>query len=285
MSLKNFRRQCQRNYMLRNTETVNTGSEDCVRCGDTQEVKVKIDPVAIKFVRYAFLTAIIILILTFSLTVQKVEGYSSDDYEVPIYKIPVPESVQRDIWTLSEDNNLSYELVLAIFRIDNVTNYQIGNIKAKIESFAYYRDYWSDQQCPDEIVFDLMLLSIQRGIGGCVIFVKNNNSGEMDDYVQKVTEYKYYLEQSLDAQPAYVVWQNLVPVRVTSEKSEANVKNAEIPVAIRTQSPTLSLISIRSKDITVSNYRVLRPFLPSTKIGILKMIDLIKGGVNNGTRY
>lgn len=128
-------------------------------------------------------------------------------------------------------------------------------------------------------------MSIQRGIGGCVIFVKNNNSGEKDDYVQKVTEYKYYLEQSLDAQPAYVVWQNLVPVRVTSEKSEANVKNAEIPVAIRAQSPTLSLISIRSKDITVSNYRVLRPFLPSTKIGILKMIDLIKGGVNNGTRY
>lgn len=226
-----------------------------------------------------------VLILTFSFTALYAEGYSADDYEVPIYKIPVPVSAQLDIWTLSEENNLSYELVLAIFQIENVTDYQIDNIKVKIESFAFYRDYWSDQQCPDEIVLDLMLLSIQRGISGCVIFVKSNDSGETDDYVQRVTEYKYYLEQSSEGQATYVAWQNIAPFRMISEKAESNVKNAEIMVAVRPQSPTMSLASIRSNDITVSSYRVLRPFLPIAQLGILKMIDIVKGGVNNGTCY
>jgi hypothetical protein len=228
---------------------------------------------------------IMVLISIFSFATLNVEGYSSDDYEVPIYKIPVPESAQRDIWSLSEENNLSYELVLAIFQTENVTDYQMDNIKEKIESFAYYRDYWSGQQCPDEIVLDLMLLSIQRGISGCVVFVKSNDSGETDDYVQRVTEYKYFLEQSLEEQPAYVAWQNIVPVRMTSGKAETNINSSEILVAVRPQSPTLSLISIRSKDITVSNYRVLRPFLPIVKMGILKMLDFVKGGVNDGTCY
>src|SRR5665647_272625 len=67
-------------------------------------------------------------------------------------------------WKLCEKNHLSYELVLSIYQIEGDNNTQIDNIKAKIGKLAYYRDYWAEQGYRDEIVFDLMLLSEQRGI-------------------------------------------------------------------------------------------------------------------------
>jgi hypothetical protein len=136
-----------------------------------------------------------------SFATQKVEGISSIDYEVPIYKISISENAQRNIWKLCEENHLSYELVLAIYQVEGINNTQIDNIKADIEGLAYIRDYWTEQGFPDETVFYLLLLSRQRGIEGCKIFMKDNNSYDLDDFVQKVTEYKYYLEQSLDALP------------------------------------------------------------------------------------
>lgn len=33
----------------------------------------------------------------------------------------------------------------------------------------------------------------------CITFMQNNDSYDLDSYVQKVTEYKYYIEQSLNA--------------------------------------------------------------------------------------
>jgi hypothetical protein len=42
----------------------------------------------------------------------------------------------------------------------------------------------------DENVFNLTLLSRQRGIEGCKIYIKDNDNYEKDIYVQKVTEYK-----------------------------------------------------------------------------------------------
>jgi len=149
----------------------------------------------IKYI-FLFVILIVILIMISSLTVPKAEGISSFDYEVPVYKIPVSENIQRDIWELCEKNNLSYELVLAVFQVESENNTQIDNNKAEIEKLVYYRDYWAEQGYPDEIVFDLMLLSKQRGIEGCITFMKDTDSYELDNYVQKVSEYKYYLEQN-----------------------------------------------------------------------------------------
>lgn len=152
--------------------------------------------------RYTFLIPIIILILMIcSFATQKTEGIASINYEVPIYKISIPENTQRDIWKLCEENHLSYDLVLAIYQVEGINNTQIDNIKADIEELAYIRDYWTEQGFPDEIVFNLLLLSRERGIEGCTIFMKDNDSYDLDDFVQKVTEYKYYLEESLDAPP------------------------------------------------------------------------------------
>jgi hypothetical protein len=45
------------------------------------------------------------------------------------------------------------------------------------------------------MVFQLILISRQRGLEGCIIFLNDNDSSDYDKYIQKVIEYKYYLEQ------------------------------------------------------------------------------------------
>ena len=150
-----------------------------------------------ELIRYMLLIPILFL-LVFSPAVQTAEGSSSIDYEVPIYKINMSEDTQRNIWKMCEESHLSYELVLAIHQIEDSNATQIDNVKAEIKNLAYLRNYWTEQGFPDEIVFDLMLLSRQKEIEGCRIYMKNNDSYYLDDYVQKVTEYKYYIEQSLN---------------------------------------------------------------------------------------
>ena len=146
-------------------------------------------------IRCKFLIIIISLIFIYYLSVQKAAGSSSVDYETPIYMIPISENIQLDVWKLCEKHHLSYELVLAVIHIEGVNSIKIDSIQVEIEKLAYFRDYWTGQGYADEIVFDLMLLSRERGIEGCKIIMKDNNSNYNDDYVQKVTKYKYYLEQ------------------------------------------------------------------------------------------
>lgn len=150
-----------------------------------------------ELIRYMLLIPILFL-LAFSPAVQTAEGISSTDYEIPVYNILMSESTQRYIGKLCEENRLSYELVLAIYQIEGTKDTKIDGITAEIEKLVYFRNYWTEQGFPDEIVFDLMLLSRQRGIEGCRIFMKNNDSYYLDNYVQKVTKYKYYIEQSLN---------------------------------------------------------------------------------------
>ena len=150
------------------------------------------------FIWYVSIISIIILILICSLAVRKTVGISSIAYKAPIYNIPISENTQHDIWKLCEENHLSYELLLAINHVEGINNTANNNIKAEVEQLIYIRDYWAKQGYPDETVFDLLLLSRQRGIDGCISFMKDNKSYDLDNYVQKVTEYKYYLEQSLD---------------------------------------------------------------------------------------
>jgi len=160
---------------------------------------------------YTFLIPIIIFILSCPLAFPTAAVNSSNSYEVPIYQIPISEKNQHDIWKLCEENHLSYELVLAVFQTEGFNNISIVNIKTEIEILAYYRDYWDYQGLPDEIVFDLLLLSKQRGIEDCITLMKDNYAYELDNYVQKVTEYKYYLEQSNDAQPPKEEIQDIIP--------------------------------------------------------------------------
>jgi hypothetical protein len=149
-------------------------------------------------IKYTLLIPIVTLIMICPLAAQKSEGISVIATETPIYKIAISEDTQRDIWKLCEKNQLSYELVLAIYKIDDIENTQAENIKAEIEELVYFRDYWADQGFSDEIVFDLMLISNHRGLEACRLYMQDNNDYYLDDYVQKVLEYKYYLEQSLD---------------------------------------------------------------------------------------
>lgn len=150
--------------------------------------------------RYKYFIIIVFLLLFFPLTLTKVDAITSIEDDVPIYKISILENTQRVIWELCNNKQLSYELVLAIYQIEGNNNIQIDTIKTDIEKLAYYRDYWADQGYPDEMVYELMLLTREKGIEGCITYMKDNNAINPDDYVQKVTEYKYYLEQSLDAQ-------------------------------------------------------------------------------------
>lgn len=169
-------------------------------------MKVVIMFIARGLIRYTFLIAIVVITLICSLGVKKAEGSTSIDYEVPIYNISISENTQRDIQKLCEKNHLSYELVLAIYQTEGVSNIQIDEVKADIEELVYIRDYWALQGFPDEVVFDLMLLSRQRGIEGCILYMQETDNYYLDSYVQKVTEYKYYLEQSLDGTPVSNEW-------------------------------------------------------------------------------
>lgn len=145
---------------------------------------------------YTFHIITVLLILLSSQPVIKATAISSFDYEVPIYKVNVSENTQLDIWELCAKKELSYELVLAVFQIEGIDNTQIDSIRAEVEKLAYLRDFWREQGFPDESVFDLMLISRERGIEGCKIFMRDNDSAYQNAYVQKVTEYKYFLEQS-----------------------------------------------------------------------------------------
>lgn len=162
-------------------------------------------------IRYTFLIPVIIFILSCPLAFPTAAVKSSNSFEVPIYQVPISEKTQHDIWKLCEENHLSYELVLAVFQTEGINNISIVNIKTEIEILAYYRDYWACQGFSDEIAFDLLLLSKQRGIEDCITLTKNNYAYEFDNYVQKITEYKYYLEQSNDAQPPKEEIQAIIP--------------------------------------------------------------------------
>lgn len=117
-------------------------------------------------------------------------------YEIPVSNMPLTQKTEDDIWKLCERNNLSYALVLAVFQAGGGNHAQINDINTLIDELASYRDYWTEQGYSDEMVFDLIIISQQRGIDGCKIFLKNNSTFDNDKYVQKVTTYKYFLDQN-----------------------------------------------------------------------------------------
>lgn len=148
--------------------------------------------------RIKLLMPILGILLIGYLNVQKAEGISIIDNDIPIYNISIPENTQRDIWQLCEERNLSFELALSVLHIDRVSDYQVGHLKTVIEDLVDHRDYWAKQGFSDETVYDLMLISRQRGIAGCINFMQKNDSYDQDKYLQRVTAYKYALEQGID---------------------------------------------------------------------------------------
>lgn len=151
-----------------------------------------------RLIQYKLLVPIIILIVIFSLVVDDAEAIVSAPNERPIYEMPISESTQHYIWELSEGNEFPYELILSIYEVEGYGNLKLDNIKSDIETLVYYRGYWAKQGYPDELVFDLILIARLRGIEGCRTFLNHTESYDLNDYVQAVAEYKFYLEQSLD---------------------------------------------------------------------------------------
>jgi hypothetical protein len=183
------------------------------------------------------------MILAIAFTAQKVESYSFDASDVHPYYNAIPINTQSNIRLLSADQNLSYELVISIFYVENITDYKFDKIKSRIETYAFYRDYWVEQKYPDEIVFELMLLSIYKENDSNRGFIMYDESSEMDDYLQKVLEYKCYLEQNLD---------NLPYITEISKDADIFEKNLILLKTIKAQKRIYILLSSYFNPITVN---------------------------------
>lgn len=151
-----------------------------------------------KTVFFSIFAPLVILSLSFGLTAEAPIIASSQFLDKPMDNISIPGSAQAVIQGLCEENGLSYELVLAIFSIDTLTDFSTVRIREEMESLLFIRNYWEEEGYADETVYFLILLSRQRGIEGCHHFMETNESPGEDQYVQDVTQLKYRLEQGLD---------------------------------------------------------------------------------------
>jgi len=95
-------------------------------------------------------------------------------------------------------NDLSYEFVLTIYQVEDIDNILIEDIPAEIQGITDIRNYWAEQGIPDEMVFDLTLLSRENGIESCKAFIKDNDNYDLDNYVKEVAECKVNIEQNDD---------------------------------------------------------------------------------------
>jgi hypothetical protein len=138
---------------------------------------------------------VFILLMIFPDPVKTAVGFPFADHEAQAIKISVQDHLHDNLRELSEKNKLAYTLVLAVYQIDTEHKVPVGDIEKMIKELADYRDYWSAQGYSDEMVFDLILLSRQRGIDGCNRLIESRDSLENDRYVQEVTMLKYELDQ------------------------------------------------------------------------------------------
>src|SRR5665647_3568127 len=120
-----------------------------------------------KFTKYTFIVGIIILIFVspiFSNTLSSM--FSNSDNASPIYNVAIAADTQQNNWKLCEGKDFSYELLLSIYHADGI---------------------------------DCTIISRDMSIEGCKEYVKENPDYKDNEYLKKVTEYKYYLEQSLES--------------------------------------------------------------------------------------
>ena len=115
----------------------------------------------------------------------------------PSYNIPIPISAQDIIRHLGDEAHLSTEFIMAIFFHEGMSDFGLANLESEVNSLAVLRDYWVSQGYSHEAVFVLILLSRDRGIDGCLLFMAHNENADDDAYVQSVVRIKYELEQSI----------------------------------------------------------------------------------------
>ncbi|MBT9139143.1 MAG: hypothetical protein DDT31_01724 [Syntrophomonadaceae bacterium] len=152
--------------------------------------------------------------------------------EMPIYNIPLSLSLQKFIWEMCQENNLSYELVLSIISVEsnfiidavgitkdlglmqlnpfntmnwlaeqvNISDFDpfnpYHNVTAGIWYLLYIRDYWAQYEFDQQHIYSLVLLSYNRGIGGTKSYVRRlGQVAFQNSYILKVSNYKYMLER------------------------------------------------------------------------------------------
>ena len=147
-------------------------------------------------------------------------------------EIPLSRELQEYIWTKSELNGISYELVLAIAKVESnfdpsavsstqdfglmqlnkpsgtmkwlaeqaeIENFNWSNPKHSVEAavtyLGYLKQHWLDKGLDEETARKAMLISYNRGLGGSRTYIRNN--GYSNEYANKVLNYKSNLENSL----------------------------------------------------------------------------------------
>lgn len=153
-----------------------------------------------KITKTTFIVGIIILIFIspiFSNTLSSI--FPNSGSTGPIYNVAIATETQENIWNLCEEKDFSYELLLSIYHADGISDRAIQDVEKDIEALTYLRDYWSDKGYADEDVFDLTIISRDMSIEGCNDYINENSDYKDNDYLKKVSTYKYYLEQSLDS--------------------------------------------------------------------------------------
>ena len=152
-----------------------------------------------KYIITTFIVVIVTLIFISPILSNKVSAiFSSSEGSGSSYIVATSAVTQQNIRKLCEEQDFSYELLLSIYHADGINNTVIREVEKDIEELTYLRDYWADQGYADEDVFDLMIISRDMGIEGCKDYVKGNPKYNDNEYLKRVTEYKYYIEQNPD---------------------------------------------------------------------------------------
>jgi hypothetical protein len=136
--------------------------------------------------------------LSFGLSAEAPTADALHGEQTPTYDIRIPRSAQEAIWSYSVERGVSYELVLSVFLVDGRSDFSIESMYQEIDTLIFIRDYWVAEGHSNEAIYFLILLSHNRGIDGCYLFMDANESAEEDPYVQQVTQMKYLLEQGLN---------------------------------------------------------------------------------------
>lgn len=154
--------------------------------------------------------------------------------QVPDYNIPLDKDVQIYTYSICQENNISYELILSVIKLesnfdtklnsynDNGNNVDRGlcqhnnrydqyhceligienfdpydakkSIELCVKLIRYYYDYWLTEGFSEEESTLLALASYNMGLNGCINYVKKANKFNTP-YSDVIIKHKYNLEQ------------------------------------------------------------------------------------------
>lgn len=155
---------------------------------------------------------------------------SRQEREIPIYDIPLSKELQEYTYQQAQLNELPLTLVYAVMKVEsdfdpmansgsskglmqlNTNTYpwlaeEVGidnpnpfdekqNIQMGVWYLKWLSDYWRNQGYSEELIFNLSLLSYNRGVYGAKTYIQNHGYDHV--YIDKVLEYKLHLEMSED---------------------------------------------------------------------------------------